>query len=342
MASHEDYMAYCIKLARLAGKKTRTNPMVGSILVYNNKVIGEGFHKEYGENHAERNAIKQALENHAELIPKSTLYVTLEPCDHQGKTPPCVDYILTNNIKKVVIGCSDPNPDVASKSVNLLKENNVEVVENILEAECSYLISKFRANLKKRPYIILKWAQSLDGYIGQKDKQVWISNEYSKILVHKWRSEIDGIMVGTQTAIQDDPALTTRDWKGENPTRIVPDNNNRLPKSLKILNDGKETLVLNMDKELSLDSLQFVKIESGDIKDYWSALYSKGICSVMVEGGRRLLNEIISAGLWDEARVITSQKKLYEGIRAPIVRGKLHTKQSLSGDQILTILNVPS
>ncbi len=339
MASHEDYMAHCIKLAKRAGNQTRTNPLVGAILVYQDKIIGEGFHEVYGQAHAERNAINQALQKYPNLVQDSTLYITLEPCCHKGKTPPCVDFIIANKIKTVIVGSIDPNPIVSSKSIKLLQENNVKVIQNILSFECEYLISKFKANLEKRPHIILKWAQSKDGFIGQKDKQLWISNEYSKILVHKWRSEIEGIMVGTQTAIQDNPSLTTREWNGNNPIRIVPDLNNRIPFDSKLLNDGNQTLILSKRQLNSGPNVKYLQIEDSDIKTYWKALYDQGIYSILVEGGRKLLNEIIRSGLWDEARVITSEKKINEGIKAPFVNGKLYNKMTLSDDQILTILN---
>lgn len=339
MNTHEDFMAYCFELAKRAGKETFTNPIVGSILVYENKVIGEGYHEKYGDAHAERNAINNALIRHKELIPKSTLYVTLEPCFHQGKTPPCVNYILEHQIKRVVISCLDPFPLVAGKSIQLLKESNVEVITGVLENEGKYLIRKFLANLEKRPYIILKFAKSIDGYMGKKDKQVWISNKYSKILVHKWRSEIEGIMVGTQTAIQDNPSLTSREWDGDNPIRIIPDLNDRIPKDANIYTDGVKTMILSKEKRQNENQVEFVAVESNSIKAYWSTLFDKGVLSIMVEGGKKLLKEIIKDGLWDEARIITSDTKLNEGIRAPNLIGELYHKQRLSDDSIVTILN---
>lgn len=338
MTSHEDYMAHCIKLAKRAGKNTRTNPQVGSILVYQDKIIGEGFHEVYGQNHAERNAINDALKNYKDLIAKSTLYVTLEPCFHQGKTPPCVNYVLEHKIPTVVIGCTDPFPQVASKSIQLLKENSVEVIENVLQEQCEYLLTKFRANLASRPHIILKWAQSKDRYIGRKEEQVWISNAYSKILVHKWRSEVDGIMVGTQTAIQDNPSLTTREWDGESPIRIVPDFNNRLPKDANLLADGHETIILTNDQLPNQNKVKYLKVDNTSIEEYWRALFEIGITSVLVEGGQMLLSEIIKSGLWDEARIITSQKVLRNGIKAPSLTGILYNKTRLSDDLITTIL----
>jgi len=339
MANHEDYMAYCINLAKRAGKNTKTNPQVGSILVYKDQIIGEGFHEVYGQEHAERIAINDALKNYKDLISKSTLYVTLEPCFHQGKTPPCVNYVLELKIPTVVIGCADPFPLVASKSIQLLKENSVDVIENVLQKQCEYLLTKFRANLADRPHIILKWAQSEDGYMGKKDEQVWISNDYSKTLVHKWRSEVDGIMVGTQTVIQDNPALTTREWEGENPIRIVPDFNQRIPQDSALLVDGHDTIILTDQKLSDVEKVKFLQVKNKSIKEYWSSLFELGITSIIVEGGQKLLKEIIESGLWDEARIITSQKELNGGIKAPILIGELLHKIRLSDDLIVTILN---
>lgn len=339
MPSHEDYMAYCIELAKRAGKATKSNPMVGSVLVYENQIIGEGYHEKYGDAHAERNAINNTSKEHKDLIPKATLYVTLEPCFHQGKTPPCVNFILENKIKKVIIGCKDPNPLVAGKSINLLKQENVEVVKGVLLEECEFLIRKFKANLKKRPYIILKWAQSQDGYMGKKGEQTWISNQYSKIQVHKWRSEIDGIMVGTRTAIQDNPSLTTRDWTGENPIRVVPDFNGQIPFESNIFVDGNKTIILNEEKNMVDNNIEYLSVNDKTIEDYWRAIFEKEIYSLLVEGGKQILENILKSGLWDEARIIKSSKMINGGLRAPTVIGKLHDKQRLSDDLIVTILN---
>lgn len=340
MVSHEEYMGYCIQLAKRGAKATKTNPMVGSILVYKDQIIGEGYHEVYGQNHAERNAINNALEKNKSLVPKSTLYVTLEPCFHQGKTPPCVNYILENKIQKVVMGCLDPHPLVGGKSISLLKEKGIEVIQDVKKEECEYLISKFVANIKKRPYIILKWAQSQDGYMGKKNEQVWISNKYSKILVHKWRSEVEGIMVGTQTAITDNPSLTTREWTGDSPIRIIPDFKNRIPPNSKIYTDGNKTIVLgNKVAGIQSDNVEYLSFNEAKIEDYWSALFEKEIYSIMIEGGKKLLSDIIKSGLWDEARVITSSHSLNEGLRAPSITGKLHSEKLISDDKIVRILN---
>lgn len=342
MASHEEYMLYCVQLAKRAGKLTQSNPNVGSILVHQENIIGEGFHELYGKNHAERNAINEALKKNPALISQATLYVTLEPCFHQGKTPPCVHLILEHKIKKVVVGCQDPNPIVAGKSIKLLNEKGVETIIGVAEKQCNFLISKFKANLKKRPYIILKWAQSYDGFMGKPDMQIWISNKFSKILVHRWRAEVDGIMVGTQTIINDNPALTTREWEGENPIRIIPDFNNRLNASHQILNDGLSTIILNTKKNKKEGSVEYISLSSKTIHEYWGALFNRQIYSVLVEGGKQLLESILKSGLWDEARIITNNKFLYTGIKSPTVIGKLYHKQSISDDNITTILKEDS
>ena len=238
-----------------------------------------------------------------------------------------------------MIGCLDPNPVVSSNSVSLLRKNNVDVQVGVLEKECEHLIRKFKTNLDGRPYIILKWAQSQDGYMGKKDKQVWISNQYSKVLVHKWRSEIDGIMVGTQTVISDNPSLTTREWEGDSPIRIVPDFEDRIPKSAKIFTDGYPTIILNQSKQEQVENIEYLNVGSKEISQYWKQLYTRGIYSILVEGGKQLLNNILESGLWDEARVITASEELQGGLRAPTVIGKLYDKQRLSGDFIVSILN---
>lgn len=344
MIDHNKFMAYCIQAARQSGKATKINPMVGSVLVYEGKIIGEGIHERYGEAHAERNAIDRAMVAHPTLVSESTLYVTLEPCFHQGHTPPCVQHVLEHQIKKVVIGTVDPNPIVAGKSIALLKENNVEVKLGILEEECKFLIRKFEANLKQRPYIILKWAQSKDGYMGQVDKQIWLSNQYSKILVHKWRSEVDGIMVGTQTVVTDNPLLTTREWPGDHPIRITTDFNNRIPADAKIYSEHQKTYVLasTLGNKTNGEYLRFLQADHHQIDNYWEVLFKEGINSILVEGGQKLIKSIIKSNLWDEARIIISSKKIEQGIKAPSLSRRLHQKQSLSTDIIITILNEAS
>ncbi len=340
MNSHEKFMAYCINAARKAGKATQKNPMVGSVLVYKDMVIGEGIHEQYGQAHAERNAIDRALQNYPDLVQESTLYVTLEPCFHQGNTPPCVQHILKHNIQKVIIGTIDPNPLVGGKSIALLKEKGIDVQYGILQNECKFLIRKFIANLSHRPYIILKYAQSYDGFLGQADKQIWLSNQYSKILVHKWRSEVDGIMVGTKTVLIDDPQLTTREWPGDDPTRIVPDFKGRISASANIYNSDTKTLILTDDPSSAMNrkNVYFIKAEYQNIASYWESIFAEGIYSILIEGGQKIIKSVLESNLWDEARIITSPKRLKSGIKAPTIKGRLSQKQTLSGDIIHTIL----
>ncbi|MCL4159532.1 UNVERIFIED_CONTAM: hypothetical protein GTU68_051105 [Idotea baltica] len=315
--------------------------MVGSVLVYKDQIIGQGYHHGYGQSHAERNSIDDALRHYPNLVKDATLYVTLEPCFHQGKTPPCVQYILKHQIKKVVIGITDPNPLVGGQSINLMKENGIEVKEGILEKECNFLIRKFLSNLKERPYIILKFAQSYDEFMGQKEKQVWLSNKFSKIIVHKWRSEVEGIMVGTQTVLTDNPQLSTREWYGDDPVRIIPDLNNRIQADANIFSAHQKTILLkNKESQFQLpENVKQLQVESNNIESYWNAVYNEGIYSILVEGGQMLINSILDSGLWDEARIIKTSKRLHSGIKAPSIKGFLYQKQSLSDDLILTILN---
>jgi len=344
MNADEKFMAHCISIAKKAGKATLTNPMVGSVLVYQDQVIGQGFHEQYGQAHAERNAIDQALKLYPEWVQDATLYVTLEPCFHQGKTPPCVEYVLKHRIKKVVIGTEDPNPLVAGKSIDLMKKNGLQVTLGVLKDECNFLIRKFIANLKKRPYIILKFAQSADGYMGQEEQQVWLSNKFSKIMVHKWRSEVDGIMVGTQTVLTDNPQLNTREWPGDDPIRIIPDFNHRISASANVLSTKQKTYILtgeprNYDEH---KNVSVILSQANDIEKYWEALFKEGVNSILVEGGQKLIKSVLKSNLWDEARIITTNRRLGAGIKAPSILGQLYRKQRLSDDKIMTILNDPS
>ncbi len=339
MSKHEKFMRRCIELAQLGGKSVKTNPQVGSVLVYENQIIGEGFHKGFGEFHGERMAILDARKRHPSLIKDSILYVTLEPCCTHGKTPPCLDLILTEKIKKVVIGTVDPNPSVAGKSIDRMKKEGIDVQSGILQEDCEQLIAPFKAHLYKRPYVILKWAQSQDGFIGKKDQQVWFSNEYSKMLVHKWRSEVDGIMVGTNTVLVDNPSLTTRNWYGENPTRIVIDRRLQIAKTANVLDDSTDTLIMSAETpKTELLKTKFIKTETSELDEYLKILFAEGIYILLVEGGAKLLKSFVKNELWDEARIIKTPKNIEEGIKAPTVEGKLVQQWRFDEDYILKIL----
>jgi diaminohydroxyphosphoribosylaminopyrimidine deaminase/5-amino-6-(5-phosphoribosylamino)uracil reductase len=322
-----------LKIAKNGLGSTRPNPMVGAIIVCDDKVIGEGFTSPYGQSHAEVNAIN-AVKNKA-LLKKSTLYVTLEPCSHHGKTPPCSDLIISHNIPKVVIGCIDDNPQVVGKGIAKLKASGCEVIVGVLENECKIHHKRFFTfHNKKRPYIILKWAETKDGFIAPKtkDKQkpIWITNRYSRQLVHKWRSEEQVILVGTNTVIEDNPSLTVRDWTGDNPTRIVIDKSLKLNSELKLFDNAAKTI------SISNKEIDFKKNISKQICDL---LFKENINSIIIEGGSKTLQTFINEGLWDEARVFVGLTEFKEGVKAPQFKGKLASEQSILDDSLKVYLN---
>ncbi|MEO6328830.1 MAG: bifunctional diaminohydroxyphosphoribosylaminopyrimidine deaminase/5-amino-6-(5-phosphoribosylamino)uracil reductase RibD [Ginsengibacter sp.] len=320
MSNDEKYMYRCLQLAELASGNVAPNPMVGAVLVYDDIVIGEGFHKKYGDAHAEVNCINSVSQQNNDLIKKATLYVSLEPCAHYGKTPPCADLIIKKDIPKVVIGCGDIYSKVDGKGIQKLQSAGVNVVTGILEKECIDLNKRFFTfHQKQRPYIILKWAQSANGKIGNLKEPILISNEYTNRLVHKWRSEEAAIMVGTNTALYDDPSLTTRLWKGKKPLRIILDMNLRLPAHLKIFNKEISTIIFNKTRHGKEGNLFYYKLDSENILDeIMQALYKMNIQSIIIEGGAKLLQSFIDKGLWDEARNIRNgQMIINEGVNAP-------------------------
>ncbi len=309
-----------LQLAQKGCGYVSPNPMVGAILVYNDQIIGEGYHQKYGEAHAEVNCLQSVPERFRGMIRSSTLFVSLEPCSHFGKTPPCTDLILKNNIRKCIIGCSDPFELVDGRGIARLKEGGVDVETGILEQECINVNKRFFTfHQKQRPYIVLKWAQTPGGIIGfsphpeyEKTDRMLISNEYSNRLVHKWRSEETAIMIGTNTALLDDPELTNRLWAGSSPIRVVLDFKLRLPLSLKIFNKAAKTIVFNSIKQGGEGNLIYYKLneEKNVVKQIVTALYQMKIQSILVEGGSGLLQSFINESLWDEARIITGQYKV--------------------------------
>ncbi|WP_233577977.1 bifunctional diaminohydroxyphosphoribosylaminopyrimidine deaminase/5-amino-6-(5-phosphoribosylamino)uracil reductase RibD [Hanamia caeni] len=321
MPPDERYMSRCIQLARLGVGNVAPNPMVGAVLVYEDKIIGEGYHQKFGEAHAEVNCINSVTHQDKNRIEKSTIYVSLEPCAHYGKTPPCSDLIIQTKIRKVVVGCQDIYKEVAGKGIEKLRNAGVEVVSGILENECKELNKRFFTfHQKQRPYIILKWAQSANGKIGSKDSErILISNDYSNRLVHKWRSEEAAILVGTNTVLKDDPSLTTRLWKGNNPIRIVIDKELKIAPSSKTFDEEAETLVFNLSKNSATKNTRFIKLDKENfIKELLDSLYKNEIQSVLIEGGAKTLQSFIDSGLWDEARIITNETMVVEeGINAP-------------------------
>lgn len=315
-------MKRCLYLAARGAGHVAPNPMVGAVLVHEGIIIGEGYHQHYGQAHAEVNCIKSVADVNRALISESTLYVSLEPCSHFGKTPPCTNLIIENKIPDVVIGCHDPNEMVNGRGIALLKDAGIHVIEDVLKKECIALNKRFFVfHTKHRPYIILKWAESSDGKIaGARGERISISNEFTNRLVHQWRSEEASVLVGTNTAKNDDPFLNTRYWPGKDPVRLVIDRKLQLPSSLHLFDRTINTIVFNTMKDAGDDNLLYIKI--ADTSDFLRAmlniLYEKNIQSVLVEGGAMLLRSFIDAGLWDEARVITNEKLLIgKGIAAP-------------------------
>ncbi|MEI6948840.1 bifunctional diaminohydroxyphosphoribosylaminopyrimidine deaminase/5-amino-6-(5-phosphoribosylamino)uracil reductase RibD [Paraflavisolibacter sp. H34] len=335
---HEIYMRRCLDLALLGGGNVAPNPMVGSVLVHEGRIIGEGYHRQYGGPHAEVNCIRSVRPEDRPLIPQSTIYVSLEPCAHFGKTPPCADLVIEQRIARVVVGCRDPFLEVNGKGIEKIRAAGIPVELGILEQECLQLNKRFFTfHTAHRPYVILKWAQTADGRIAPPatgpDSRLLISNAYSNRLVHKWRGEEMAILVGTNTALKDNPELNTRLWPGPNPIRLVVDKDLRLPPSLKLFNGVLPTLVFNLHQH----TLPFGKISATDLRQlevaYYqitedvslvhqvlNALYSLGIQSVLVEGGSRLLQSFIDEGAWDEARVITAgELAIGRGLPAPVL-----------------------
>ena len=337
MIPHEKYMQRCLQLAQLGNGNVSPNPMVGSVLVYNDKIIGEGFHAKYGEAHAEVNCIKSVSEENKKYIKQSILYVSLEPCSHYGKTPPCVDLILENKIKKVVVGCKDFSNKVNGKGIEKLKNNGVEVIENILEKECIE-INKifFYFQEKKKPYILLKWAQSEDGFIARKNEQTKISNALTDRLVHRWRAEVDAIVVGYNTAFIDNPAMNVRLAKGKNPIRIVFDFTLNLPKCLHLFDTNNQTIVFNYLLNKIENNIDYIQVHKDTfLEEFQEILFEKNIQFVMVEGGSKTLQMFIDANCWNETRKIVSANILHHGMDAPkLVNTKEIEKSSLLNDVI--------
>ena len=321
--------------------------MVGSVIVYNDTIIGEGWHKKAGEPHAEVNAVRSVKDK--SLLKKATIYVSLEPCSHFGKTPPCCDLIIENKIPNVVVGTVDPNEKVAGNGIRKLVEAGANVVVGILEDECNELNKRFFTfHQKKRPYIILKWAESLDGYLApeketnQERRPVWITNTFSRQLVHKWRSEEQAILVGTQTVIDDNPKLNVRDWSGNNPIRVVLDQNNRISKDSFVFDGSVKTIIFTKsDNTISTENILFEKIEfnKNTIENILSVLYQHQIQSIIIEGGKQTLQSFIDKNIWDEARVFIGKNTFEKGTKAPELKKKNEAKTYIQNDELIYIRN---
>ena len=342
----EQFMKRALHLASLADYKIRFNPKVGAVIVHGERIIGEGFHQVYGEGHAEVNALKSVSKTDLSLLPESEMYVTLEPCNHHGKTPPCVEAIIDSGIKNVTICKLDPNRRMNGKSVQLLEQRGINVRTGLLENECEHLNSLFEHNLESpAPYIILKWAQTKNGKFGLEEKSMWFTNDQSKFLVHRWRGEIDGIMVGTDTARLDNPLLTNRMTSGRSPVRFVLDRQGRLPSNLKMFHDSGMTHVFTAHQDGLYQYPENVQVH---IINPWSLIQIMtkckeiGCASLLIEGGASLLKSVIKQGLWNEARIFKTDQILEEGIKAPLIRGHVVKKHHLNNDKLFIISNLHS
>ena len=336
-------MARCLELALNGLGHTATNPLVGCVIVHDNQIIGEGYHHIYGGPHAEVNAINSIADK--SLLQNSTLYVNLEPCSHWGKTPPCADMIIENKIPNVVIGTKDIYEEVNGRGIERLRSVGINVEVGILEKESLELNKRFFTfNIKKRPYIILKWAQTADGFIAREDhSSKWISNEYSRLLVHQWRGEESAIMVGTNTALYDNPQLSSRDLKARNPLRIVLDRELKLPQTHHLFDGKIPTIVFTEKLKDSKENLSYVQLDFA-AKDFLKLLldylHNIGVQSVIIEGGSKLLQSFIYADLWDEARVFEAGKVFFEkGIKAPSLLKQPNKSYVIEGDRLNFISN---
>lgn len=339
----DQYMLRCLEIAELGMGNVSPNPMVGCVIVHENSIIGEGYHMRFGQAHAEVNAVNAVYAKYPDtadsLLSNATVYVNLEPCAHYGKTPPCADLLVRSGVKKVVIGNTDPFADVNGKGVLKLKEAGVTVVTGILEEKCREFNRRFFTRVtQQRPFIVLKWAETANGYFAPKNTlQEWISGPLAKKLVHKWRTEEDAILIGKHTAIFDNPQLGAREWMGKNPIRIVIDKHLQVPSTHHVFNNISKTILFNEVKTEVLDNIHYIQME--DMQYYLPQkiafqLYLMDIQSVIIEGGANLLTQFIEAGLWDEARVFNSAASWDEGITAPEIRGILVDQVAVGLDRL--------
>lgn len=346
MNDHEKYMRRCFQLAMNGLGNAAPNPMVGCVIVHQDKIIGEGFHCRYGEAHAEVNAVNSVKDKN--LLRESTVYVSLEPCSHYGKTPPCAELLIKYQVKRVIISNLDPNPLVSGKGIEKLKSSGIEVISGLLEHEGIEINKRFFTYFnKKRPYVILKWAQTLDGFMDVDRSEpgnnlnYWITNEKLKILVHKWRSEEAAIMVGTKTAINDNPQLNVRLWHGNQPLRIVLDENLELPDNLHLFDQSALTLIFTSKNCLNKNNITYKQINfcNNPIQQMLDFLYESQINSLIVEGGKELLLSFINNGLWDEARILTGNKTFEKGLKAPEISGDIIYNHKIENDSICIMKN---
>jgi diaminohydroxyphosphoribosylaminopyrimidine deaminase/5-amino-6-(5-phosphoribosylamino)uracil reductase len=337
MAVDTRYMERALTLAAIGGRAVMPNPMVGAVVAKDGEILGEGYHEFFGGPHAEVTAIRQAQER--STLTGATLYVTLEPCSHFGKTPPCADLVIESGISHVVVGCRDPFREVSGKGIEKLRAAGIQVTEDVRKEECRLLNKRFiLAHRLKRPYTILKWAQTSDGFIARSDgSSKWISCEASRTLTHEWRAQEMGIMVGTATARVDDPHLTVRYVSGENPVRIVIDNSLSLPPQSNLFNSEADTIIFNGLQEGTRGNLSFVRIDfrRAIAPQIGDRLYQWSLISFIIEGGAKTLQSFIDADLWDEARVFVSPEKFGSGITAPTLPPFPHEVRPSGHDTLL-------
>ncbi|MBD8491129.1 bifunctional diaminohydroxyphosphoribosylaminopyrimidine deaminase/5-amino-6-(5-phosphoribosylamino)uracil reductase RibD [Echinicola sp. CAU 1574] len=335
MKDFNPYMLRALELAELGRGHVSPNPMVGCVIVHQDRIIGEGYHQQYGGPHAEPNAVHDVADQ--SLLKEATVYVTLEPCAHFGKTPPCANLLVEKQVNKVVIAAFDSNPLVGGKGIKILRDAGIEVVTGVMEKEARIQNKRFFTSIEKqRPYVILKWAQTQDGFVARANyDSKWISNSYSRQLVHKWRAEEDAIMVGTKTAHFDNPKLNVRDWEGKDPLRIVLDKQLTLDANLALFDRSIPTVCYNLIKNESQENLDYVKLEKDfSVADVLEDLHQRKVQSVIIEGGSFLLQKFIQSELWDEARVFTGQSRFESGIPAPrLAQNPVETLQIMN-DQL--------
>ncbi len=340
MSKDEQFMRRALELASAGLGKVSPNPMVGCVIVHEEKIIGEGWHQEYGGPHAEVNAIASVKDE--SLFQEATAYVTLEPCSHHGKTPPCADLLVEKKIKRVVVANRDPFPLVDGSGIGVLQKNGVDVDTELLSEEGHDLNRRFLTfHKKERPFVILKWAQTADGFIAKLNgDSKWISSEPSRKLVHKWRTEEDAILVGANTARQDNPRLTARDWPGKNPLRVVIDRDLRLPQDLNLFDGSTKTLCYNASKSAEGNNVEWVSLGSEfSLVTLLDDLYKRQVQSIIIEGGSKTINKFLEMNLWDEARVFKSQAEFGEGIAAPVMESNTMKTSKVGQDQLLYYRN---
>ena len=340
--SHEVFMERCFELALNGAGAVAPNPMVGAVVVHEGKIIGEGNHEYFGGPHAEVNALRSVPDEKKAFLKDSILYVNLEPCCHFGKTPPCTDLIIKSGIRKVAFSNADPHP-TSGGGATQLRNAGCEVISGIREQEGAWLNRRFFTFVGgKRPYIILKWAQTADGFFTKNsNEQHWITSEQSKRLVHRWRSEEAAVLCGTNTIAVDNPQLTNRLWiKGKQPLRVVPDKSLRLPSGLHVFDSSAPTLVFTEKQKTDSDNIRYVQIpfDGRFLPAMLEELSRMGVLSIMVEGGAKLLNAFISESLWDEARIFTSEAVWGMGVEAPVVKGSVQSAENTGCDSQRTIL----